>query len=81
MFVDLISELRRTRGGKHALGIVWEYIFKVGRRPPDEMVEQLKAIVGEENAEELMNTAEQLIEKIAPVANEPAAAEFRRFRG
>ena len=46
-----------------------------------DVAERLRAIVGEENAEELMNTAEQLIEKIAPVANEPAAAEFRRFRG
>lgn len=63
LFVDLVSELRRTKDGDRALSAVWSYILKVDRRSPNEVVVLLKAIVGEENAEELMNTAEQLIEE------------------
>jgi predicted transposase YdaD len=64
LFVDLVNELRRTRRGAAALNAVWMYILRVSRhKPSTEVLAQLKSVVGEEVAEDIMNVAEQLIQE------------------
>jgi hypothetical protein len=62
--VDLVSELHRTRRGVAALSAVWMYILRVSRHKPSaEVLAQLKGVVGEEVAEDIVNVAEQLIQE------------------
>jgi len=59
--------------------VVWRYIFEVShRRSPEEVLAKLKAIVGEEDAEELVNVADQLIEQGVQKGIEVGRAEGRR---
>jgi predicted transposase YdaD len=80
LFADVIREVRRTRSGREALRVVWEYIFQVShRRAPEEVLAELKAIVGEEeDAEELVNVAEQLIEQGVQKGRAEGRVEGRR---
>ncbi len=79
LFADVIREVRRTGSGREALRVVWEYIFQVShRRAPEEVLAELKAIVGEEDAEELVNVAEQLIEQGVQKGRAEGRAEGRR---
>jgi hypothetical protein len=60
----LLREIRSAPGGTDALELVWRYIFTVSAPPvPEDLVERLLLVVGEESKEEIVTAAEQLIER------------------
>jgi hypothetical protein len=78
LFMDLVNELRRTRRGLAALNAVWMYILRVSQHKPSaEVLAQLKAVVGEEVAEDIMNVAEQLIQEGVQKGLEKGRAQGR----
>ncbi|MFT3772193.1 MAG: Rpn family recombination-promoting nuclease/putative transposase [Minicystis sp.] len=63
-WVDLIRELRAAPGGQEALELMWRYVFTVSAPPsPEALVERLLLVVGEEEKEEIVTAAEQLMER------------------
>jgi hypothetical protein len=60
----LLREIRGTPGGSDALELIWRYIFTVSAPPvPEDLVERLVLVVGEESKEEIVTAAEQLMER------------------
>jgi hypothetical protein len=59
-----VREVRRTPNGAGALAMIWRYVFMVNDRMRDvELVPLLIAAAGEEEKEEIVNVADQLIER------------------
>jgi hypothetical protein len=62
-WADLLREVRTAPNGAAALATIWRYIFAVNERRLEELLPLLVAAVGEDGREELMTTAEYLIEQ------------------
>jgi hypothetical protein len=63
-WLDLLREIRNAPGGSEALELVWRYIFTVSAPVnPEDLVDRLLLVVGEESKEEIVTAAEQLMER------------------
>jgi hypothetical protein len=63
-WLDVIREARSTPGGRDALKFVWQYILTVSEpEKPEDLVEQLLLVVGEESKEDVVTAGEMLIER------------------
>ncbi len=77
-WLDLIREARSTPGGRDALKFVWQYILTVSEREkPEDLVEQLLLVVGEESKEDVVTAGEMLIERGRKEEREKAHEEWR----
>ena len=60
----LLREIRSAPGGSDALELVWRYIFTISAPPvPEDLVERLVLVVGEESKEDIVTAAEQLMDR------------------
>jgi hypothetical protein len=63
-WLALLRELQGAPGGREALELMWRYVFAVSAPPrPEDLVEQLLLVVGEESKEEIVTAAEQLMQR------------------
>jgi hypothetical protein len=63
-WLDLVREVRRAPHGVAALVLIMRYIFAVNEADkPEELVARLVAAVGDEDKEEIMTAADQLMER------------------
>jgi hypothetical protein len=63
-WMDLVREVRRAPNGAAALRRVWQYILATNEpRKPEELVSRLLLVAGEDEKEEIVTAAEQLMER------------------
>jgi predicted transposase/invertase (TIGR01784 family) len=63
-WLDVVSEARRAPNGAEALQRIWRYIFATNEpEKPEDLVQRLLLVVGQEEREEIMTAADQLMER------------------
>jgi predicted transposase/invertase (TIGR01784 family) len=63
-WVELVRGIRAAPGGKEALELIWRYVLVISEpAEPEELVDQLLLVVGEEGKEEIVTAGEKLMER------------------
>src|SRR5262249_16944295 len=63
-WLRLLRRIRRAPGGSDALERIWRYVLTISpEHDPEELVERLLLVVGEEGKEEIVTAGEVLIER------------------